>query len=206
MSWSPAVADVPTGPSEIPPQPPKRKPVIPSGVLGMGIFIFTEIMLFAGFISAFVIVKARAAGGVWPPLGQPRLPVEETAINTTALILSAIVLLLAGRMFRKNPASAKLPLLGAMGLGLFFVIGQGMEWAALLSDGLTLTSSAHGAFFYTIVGFHGLHAVVAIGMLVWAFVKLVQEKLTITALWTCQTFWYFVVGLWPVIYWKVYLG
>jgi heme/copper-type cytochrome/quinol oxidase subunit 3 len=172
----------------------------------MGIFIFTEIMLFAGFISAFVIVKARAAGGVWPPLGQPRLPVEETAINTTALILSAIVLLLAGRMFRKNPASAKLPLLGAMGLGLFFVIGQGMEWAALLSDGLTLTSSAHGAFFYTIVGFHGLHAVVAIGMLVWAFVKLVQEKLTITALWTCQTFWYFVVGLWPVIYWKVYLG
>ena len=183
----------------------QRKPVIPSGVLGMGIFIFTEIMLFAGFISAFVIIKARAPGGVWPPLGQPRLPAEETAINTAALILSALVLFVAERMFRKNPGAAKIPLLGAMGLGLFFVIAQGMEWAAMLSQGLTLTSSTHGSFFYIIVGFHGIHAVCAIGMLVWAFVKLVQDKLTITALWTCQAFWYFVVGVWPIIYWKVYL-
>ena len=205
MSWSPTVADAPSGPSTNPPQPPQRKDVIPSGVLGMAIFIFTEIMLFAGFISAFVIIKARAPGGVWPPLGQPRLPVEETAINTSALVLSAIVLFVAGRLFKKNPASSKIPLLIALGLGLFFVIAQGMEWAALLSDGLTLTSSTHGAFFYTIVGFHGLHAIAAIGMLGWAFVRLLQEKLTITALWTCQTFWYFVVGVWPIIYWKVYL-
>jgi len=171
----------------------------------MGIFIFTEIMLFAGFISAFVIVKGRAVGGVWPPLGQPRLPVEETAVNTVALVLSALVLFIAERQFRKKPESAKIPLVIAIGLGLFFVVGQGLEWAAMLGQGLTLTSSTHGSFFYTIVGFHGLHALVAIGMLVWAFVKLTRQELAITALWTCQTFWYFVVAIWPIIYWKVYL-
>ena len=171
----------------------------------MAIFIFTEIMLFAGFISGFVIVKGRAAGGVWPPLGQPRLPVEETAINTGALVLSAFVLFFASRKFKENPNSAKLPLIISIGLGLFFVVGQGLEWVAMLEQGLTLTSSTHGSFFYTIVGFHGLHAICAIGMLVWALVKLYQNDLAITALWTCQTFWYFVVAVWPIIYWKVYL-
>ena len=48
-------------------------------------------------------------------------------------------------------------------LGAFFVLFQGVEWVALLREGLTLTSSTHGAFFYLIIGTHALHAVVALG-------------------------------------------
>ena len=44
-------------------------------------------------------------------------------------------------------------------LGAFFVVFQGAEWLALIGQGLTLTSSALGSFFYLIVGSHGLHAV-----------------------------------------------
>ena len=35
--------------------PPTRIPLISNAVLGVSIFIFTEIMLFTGFISGFVI-------------------------------------------------------------------------------------------------------------------------------------------------------
>jgi len=42
----------------------------------------------------------------------------------------------------------------ALVLGAFFVVGQGLEWLALLRHGLTLTSSQLGSFFYLIVGLH----------------------------------------------------
>ena len=45
--------------------PPTRAPVIESSVLGTLIFIVTEVMLFAGLISALVIVKANHLGP-WP--------------------------------------------------------------------------------------------------------------------------------------------
>ena len=47
---------------------------MPHGLFGMAIFVISEIMFFAGMISAFLIVKAAATS--WPPLDQPRLPVE----------------------------------------------------------------------------------------------------------------------------------
>ena len=96
-----------------------RKPVLPSAVLGMLIFVFAEVMLFAGLISAFTIVRAGAV--VWPPPGQPRLPVENTAFNTAALLLSGVMLWRARSVFRPQPARALRPLLASVLLGAFFV-------------------------------------------------------------------------------------
>ncbi len=63
---------------------PGREPLVPSAVLGVLIFVGAEIMMFAGFISAFAIVKAGAMG-VSPPPGPPRLPAfEEDPHKATA--------------------------------------------------------------------------------------------------------------------------
>ena len=43
---------------------PERKPLIADGVLGMITFVAIEMMMFAGLISAFLIVKGGAPGGV----------------------------------------------------------------------------------------------------------------------------------------------
>jgi heme/copper-type cytochrome/quinol oxidase subunit 3 len=187
------------------PAPIKREPVLSNGVLGMLIFIFTEVMFFAGLISAHSIVRSNAAGEMWPPFGQPRLPVEETAVNTAALLVSGIVLVLAWFAFRKDPARARIPLALSILLGGFFVWFQGLEWAALLQEGLTLQSSSYGGFFYLIVGSHALHAVAAMAGLVWAWLKLDKGELTTSQLATASAFWYFVVLVWPVLYVKVYL-
>lgn len=184
--------------------PVRRGPVVPNGVLGMLIFIAAEVMFFAGLISAFMIVKSAAMTG-WPPAGQPRLPVWETLINTAALLASGFVLFFANRDFKDGlPRASKL--LGiAIGLGAFFVLLQGYEWVGLLAQGLTLTSSTHGSFFYLIVGTHALHAVAALVALVFVYFRLEGGKLTMNTLVPASLFWYFVVGMWPIIYWRVYL-
>jgi heme/copper-type cytochrome/quinol oxidase subunit 3 len=183
----------------------RREPVVPSGVLGMLLFIFTEVMFFAGLVSAHAIVRSQAAGQMWPPYGQPRLPVQETAINSLALLVSGVVLVLTWYAYRREPSGARIPLLLSIVLGLVFVSMQGVEWAALLADGLTLQSSTYGGFFYLIVGSHALHAVGALGGLVWAFDRLDKNRLTSSQLATVSAFWYFVVLVWPLLYWKVYL-
>lgn len=177
--------------------------VISNGVLGMSLFILTEIMFFAGMVSSFSIVRASAA--IWPPPDQPRLPLEETALNTLALFLSGLFLILAQRRFGTDRQSARTPLVLSIGLGTFFVVFQGWEWASMLAQGLTLTSSMLGSFFYLIVGIHALHAIVAIALLVQSWRRLERGWLQPSQLATTAVLWYFVVGAWPVIYWRVYL-
>ena len=130
----------------------------------------------------------------------------ETAFNTALLLASGVVLLVARRRFRRSQAAARTPLLVAILLGAGFVLLQGREWVLLLAQGLTLRSSALGSFFYLIVGCHALHAVIALGVLVWAWRKLSRGSIPTTTLAAAEIFWYFVVGVWPVLYWRVYLS
>jgi cytochrome c oxidase subunit III len=185
---------------------PRSQPIGPSAVIATFIFVVTELMLFAGFMSAFTIT--RAAYNTWPPIGQPRLPASETLINSLALLASGVVLFFANRAFVRGPeraASARRLLLIALLLGLFFVGFQGMEWAALLREGLTMTSSNHGAFFYLIVGTHALHALAAIVALAVVYLQMLRGRLAHSTFLATQVFWYFVVGVWPMVYLRVYL-
>ena len=184
-------------------EPRIARPLIPSGVLGMLLFIFTEAMLFAGMISAHAIVKGGATE--WPPGSQPVLPFAETMLNTAALLASGVFMAFAHAQFRRRPRAALVPLAVSLGLGAFFVLFQGREWLALIAQGLTLTSSSYGAFFYLIVGTHAIHAVGALLALAWAVARLRSGRLLPTQLWTVEAFWYFVVLVWPVLYFRVYL-
>ena len=160
---------------------PTRKPLIPNGVLAMLLFVGSELMLFAGLISAFIIVKSSAVGGIWPPPGQPRLPVEQTAFNTVVLLASAVCMYLAHRAWGQGlVAKFRRYIVSAFCLATFFVLFQGYEWV-------------------------GLHAVIALMVLGFVIRQNMAHRLRSTQLWTAEVFWYFVVGIWPVLYWLVYL-
>jgi heme/copper-type cytochrome/quinol oxidase subunit 3 len=182
---------------------PRLRPILPSPVLGMLIFVIAEMMMFAGMMSAFSIVKAGALG--WPPPGQPRLPVEATAFNTAVLLASGVVLFFANRAYARNGDLAKRLLFTAIGFGAFFVALQGFEWVSLIRQGLTLTSSNHGSFFFLIVGMHGLHAIAGLTVLGSVGLKFSKGLLAPSSFAAAQIFWYFVVGLWPLLYFMVYL-
>ena len=121
------------------------------------------------------------------------------------VLASAVFRFFANRAYARDRNLAKRPLFTAMGLGAFFVVFQGYEWVMLIRQGLTLTSSIHGSFFFLIVGMHGLHAVAGLTVLGRASLKLSKGLLAPSTFAAAQVFWYFVVGLWPVLYFMVYL-
>ena len=98
--------------------------------------------------------------------------------------------------------------MGAILLGLCFLLLQGYEWVQLLQFGMTLSSSVYGALFYLIIGAHGLHVFGALVLMTYGFIHFKREKSfeTISSnLLPMQILWYFVVGIWPLLYTLVYL-
>ena len=134
---------------------------------GMVLFIVVEAMTFAGLISAFLSI--RAGWHEWPPLGQPRYPLEATAINTAILLASGVTLYAFRRLYNSENkvGEGKLALLlvATLALGALFVCLQGVEWVRLIDFGLTVTSSSYGSIFYVLIGFHAIHVVCAVLLL-----------------------------------------
>lgn len=183
----------------------RQREVVPNSVLATLIFVGTEVMFFAGLISAFTITRAGSPPLAWSLPAGLVLPAAETAVNSVALLLSGVMTFVAYRQHRAGDvARAARSLLVATVLGTLFVLLQGREWWGLLSQGVTMQSSTLGAFFYLIVGMHAVHAVAAIVALAVAWGRLRRGTLTSGFFLGAQTFWYFVVGIWPVIYLRVY--
>jgi len=179
-----------------------RGPLIPSGMLGMAIFLATEVMFFAALVSALLVLRAGALE--WPPAGQPRLPITVTGVNTAFLLLSAVAFEFGARRQHDRAALSR-GLGGALALGSVFVLLQGVEWVRLIHFGLTTHSSLYGATFYAIVGAHAVHVLVAIAALGFALRAArcgrLRER---TELAPYRMYWLFVVGIWPVLYGLVY--
>ena len=190
------------------PLPSQRRRPIANGVLAMAIFLASETMLFAGLITALLVLRAGAAS--WPPPGQPRLPVAVTALNTVVLLLSGYT------MHRATGGSGPISERGSIrwlavttGLGATFLLVQGAEWVRLVRHGLRVSSGLYGGSFYTLIGFHGAHVVVAVLTLVVLLATLRrgrnpewrQQRLEV-----CRLYWLFVVAVWPVLYVLVYLA
>ncbi|MSQ01977.1 MAG: heme-copper oxidase subunit III [Myxococcales bacterium] len=187
------------------PRPVRGAPIIESEVVAMVIVVFCEVMFFAGFLSGFSLIGARAPAGWWPPPGDPALPVAATGGASLALLISGVAVFWAGRRLVADRAAALRLLWSAVAFASAFLVYQVYEFVRLVSVGFTMVSSAHGGFFYTIVGAHALHAVIAVAVLSWAVRRLSAGDLRPPAFTAVRMYWYFVVGLWPAIYSVVYL-
>lgn len=189
------------------PEDERRRPV-PNGLLGVAIFLGTEAMLFAALISAYLILRAGSTG--WPPPGQPRLPVEITAVNSVFLLASGYTMWRALRATEAPQRAACVRWLAlTLLLGATFLLIQGGEWVRLLGDGLHASASVYAATFYAVIGCHGLHVLAAVITL--AVITLRAARVTARAslrsqLEACRLYWLFVVAVWPILYVLVYLA
>ncbi len=183
----------------------ERRQLVSSSIFATVIMIMTEVMFFAALISAYMIIRSGAEE--WPPWGQPRLPVFATALNSLTLLASAFCLHRSVKVFSSQASQSKQLLALAIALGIVFVSVQGYEWVQLISFGLTITSSTYGGVFYLIIGAHGLHVIGGLLALLACLRRFnsTSQQLTIDNLRAAQIFWYFVVGVWPVLYTLVYL-
>lgn len=185
--------------------PDRALPALPNaGWIAVLFFVGAETMIFAGLLTAFAIY--RLASPVWPPFGEPRLPIAVTAANTVLLLLSAGTLRGALARLRLGHARAGRRALRATAvLGAIFLAVQGGEWMRLVGWGLTAAAGPYGGFYYTLIGAHGIHvlgAVVALAVLVGRG----GGPPPLARLEACGLYWYFVCALWLVIFPVVYLS
>ena len=189
-----------------PSQPQRAKSPVSSGVVGMLLFIVTEVMFFGALISAYLVI--RAGLDEWPPWGQPRLPVETTAFNTLVLLISGLLMAYSRNLMLEKKFLQGRKWFGfSILLGIFFLISQGYEWVELIKFGLTVSSSVYGGLFYLIIGAHGFHVFGTLAFLIYAWKSLGASvnPITTEGLLPVQMLWYFVVCVWPVLYVLVYL-
>jgi heme/copper-type cytochrome/quinol oxidase subunit 3 len=187
---------------------PRPRPLteVPNAVIGMLIFLGTETMFFAGLVSAFLVLRAGSL--TWPPPGQPRLPGALTALNTLMLLCSGYTMWRAVRAIRYGQRDALIRGLRATALmGIGFVVVQGSEWVSLLHYGFAVSSGPYATTFYTLIGCHGLHVLGGVLVLLSTAVSAGNGRYTsqdYAAVEACALYWWFVVGVWPVLYALVY--
>ena len=197
--------------SQRPPEPaPAEAPAtaIPNHRLGMLIFLAAEAMLFTGLIGAAMVLRAGAP--MWPPAGQPPLPVWMGALNMVLLAGGSAGMLGAVRGARV--ASHRRLVNGIVATllcGAAFLSMMGIEWAHLIAAGLKTTSTgAYGPLVYTLTGCHALHA---LAVMIWVAVLLIltwrdrispahHEPVEMAAM-----FWHFVAVAWAFLFVVLYL-
>jgi cytochrome c oxidase subunit 3 len=72
-----------------------------------------------------------------------------------------------------------------------------------------MSSSLYGGTFYTLIGCHALHVLVAVIALLVTLLRALKghySKNNHTGVELCRVYWFFVVGIWPVLYALVYLS
>jgi heme/copper-type cytochrome/quinol oxidase subunit 3 len=175
--------------------------------LGMVIFLAFESMFFAALIAAYLVFRVRTV--IWPPSDLPQLPLAVTWMNTAVLAASAYTMRrarAAHRAGRRDELARTL--LATAVLGTVFLAVQGSEWARLVRHGLTLSTGMYGATFYTLIGCHGLHVAAAVAWLLVVLARAQRNRFAAPVrvpLELCAMYWFYVVGVWAVLFPLVYL-
>jgi cytochrome c oxidase subunit III len=180
---------------------------ISSSLLGMVLFIASEVMFFGGLFGAYFTI--RSAATQWPPEGTPHLEAWYAAILTTILVSSSVTMQFGVWAIRKNDQRRLLLWLAVtLVLGLAFLAGQANEYRMLIEEGMTLSSGVFGSTFFTLTGFHGAH--VAGGACFILIVLLRARSGQFTARYhdtveMASYYWHFVDVVWLGLFSTIYL-
>ncbi len=196
-------------------------------VLGMLLFITSEVMFFAGLFAAYFSIRAGytevingVATHVWPPtefaklLNPFTLTTESGALN---LILPATVILIASSVtcqigvaaIRRNDHRGFVRAFAiTMLMGITFLLLQAFDYSVLFHEGLTMGSTTFGTTYFTLTGFHGAHvfggvlmlAVVVYRGMAGQFSARHHDMVEAVAL-----YWHFVDIVWILLFSILYL-
>jgi len=182
---------------------------ISNPVLGMLLFLVSEVMFFAGLFAAYFNV--RAAAPEWPPAGyQDFLHVLPLAGPATAiLVLSSFTCQFAVWAIRRDDRAGFVRnLTVTLALGIVFLIIQGTDYIVLWTEGLTLDSGIYGTTFYTMTGFHGAHVLGGVIMLSVVLYRGMVGQFSARhhdAVEAASLYWHFVDVVWIALFTTLYL-
>jgi len=189
--------------------------------VGTIIWLSSELMFFAALFAIYFTIRSVDKGNGLPWPGA-HLDLTLGSVNTTVLLLSSVtcqmgVFAVERGQIRRTASIWNVARWGlrewyvlSFLMGLYFVLGQGYEYLALIREqGLTLSSSAYGSVFYIPTGFHGLH--VTGGLVAFLFLlgrtyaaKRFTHEQQVSAI-VVSYYWHFVDVVWIGLFTTIYL-
>ena len=180
---------------------------ISSSLLGMVLFIASEVMFFGGLFGAYFTI--RSAATQWPPPDTPHLSAPYAAILTTILVSSSVTMQFGVWAIRKNDQRRLVLWLAvSLFLGAIFLVMQALEYANLIEEGLTLSSGVYGSTFYTLTGFHGAHVAGGAAFILIVLLRARSGQFTARYHDTVEMasyYWHFVDVVWLGLFSTIYL-
>jgi cytochrome c oxidase subunit 3 len=175
-----------------------------ASILGMLLFIASEIMLFGAFFTAYFFVRV-VNGIAWP---QPpfELPVFVAGVNTAILVTSSFTMHWALQSIKRgNRAGLQAGLLLTFLMGLVFLVTQAREYSRV---GFAPHNGAFGTIFYCLTGLHGAHVFVGLSILLFMTIRAFRGHFSPEHHHGVEIggiYWHFVDVMWIVVYSTVYL-
>ena len=188
--------------------------------VGTIVWLSSELMFFAALFAMYFTTRAVQGPKIWAESTEI-LNIPFAALNTTVLVLSSVTCQFGvfaaeryqarrtGSIFKFSSWGMREWFSLTFLMGAFFIAGQIYEYAALVSEGVTLASAAYGSVFYITTGFHGLH--VTGGLIAFLIVlvrvakarRFTQGQAT-TAI-VVSYYWHFVDVVWIALFSAIYL-
>jgi cytochrome c oxidase subunit III len=180
---------------------------ISSSLLGMVLFIASEVMFFGGLFGAYFTI--RSAAPEWPPPDTPHLSAIYAAVLTAVLVSSSVTMQFGVWAIRKNNQRRLILWLAvSLLLGATFLAMQALEYANLIEEGMTLSSGVFGSTFYTLTGFHGAHVAGGAAFILIVLLRARSGQFTARYHDTVEMasyYWHFVDVVWIGLFSTIYL-
>ncbi|HEV8696740.1 MAG TPA: cytochrome c oxidase subunit 3 [Candidatus Limnocylindrales bacterium] len=182
-------------------------------VLGMLLFITSEVMFFGGLFAAYFNVRANSP--VWPTINPETsekfrleiLPLVGPA--TVILILSSLTCQMAVWGIRRGDRTAFLRNIAVtFVIGITFLVMQATDYVVLGSEGMTLSAGTYGTTYFTLTGFHGAHVfggVIMLGVLLYRGLAGQFSARHHDAVEAVSLYWHFVDVVWILLFSLLYL-
>jgi cytochrome c oxidase subunit III len=176
-------------------------------LLGIYLFIASEIMLFGSFFTALFFSRVIVPNESWPPEGF-HLPVYLAFLNTVILVTSSFSMHWALQSIKRNHRAGLIAgLTLTFLLGLTFLCIQVREYTRI---GFAPQDSAFASSFFGLTGLHGAHVFVGLNLLLYALIRSIRGHYGPKAhdhlgVEIPGIYWHFVDVMWIVVYVTVYI-
>lgn len=185
---------------------PKAALTDPPGGVMVWMFISLELVTFGvGFI---VFLVKRAAEPVAFAAAQATLHPEVALLNTILLLVSGCLVARGAQLSKAAPRiAARFMTVGAL-LGLAFLVVKGFEYRERIAVGRTPESGTFETFYWLLTGFHFLHVVVGVSILVvmaWTLNRGRTPSTPDFGIGTGAAFWHMCDLIWVLLFPLLYL-
>ena len=178
---------------------------MPTALVGMLLFIASEVMFFGGLFATYFNARASEAGEWGPPAGG-HLDLPLAAVLTAILVASSFTMQFGVWAIRRGD-QGKLRLWTGitLGLGILFLAGQLYDYSQL---GFGLADGVFGTVFYTLTGFHGAHVFGGVVGLTIVLARATRGQFSgrnHVAVEAVSMYWHFVDVVWIFVFSTIYL-